>query len=313
MSTESNEAQSEATEGTEATEGKKNPSPHDRFVQSVLEIREVAEAFFKAHLPPKLVQALNWSTFAIYDTTRRGKGKNIRNTDITYHAKIKRANGDILDIYFHLEHQRNIDYQITSRMYDYNSGLLLKHEKQRRPKQPLVANLVLYNGVRKNHPYHEDPYQYFDDPELARFVVSKPYILVNLNKMSDEELLSHGACGLMEVLLKRASKANFVSWLKANRSLVRSHASVSYLEDSLRYCLEVADADADTLTEAFVSIDPKLNEPIMRAVQQIEARGEARGRQEEKLGIARNMLHLNLGAEIVQQATGLSRQELARL
>ena len=47
----------------------------------------------------------------------------------------------------------------------------------------------------------------------------------------------------------------------------------------------------------------------MRAVQQIEARG----RQEEKLGIARNMLHLNLGAEIVQQATGLSRQELARL
>ena len=88
MSTESNEAQSEATEGTEATEGKKNPSPHDRFVQSVLEIREVAESFFKAHLSPKLVQAINWSTFAIYDTTRRGKGKNIRNTDITYHAKI---------------------------------------------------------------------------------------------------------------------------------------------------------------------------------------------------------------------------------
>ena len=41
MSTKSNEAQSEDTEG------KKNPSPHDRFVQSVLEIREVAEAFFK--------------------------------------------------------------------------------------------------------------------------------------------------------------------------------------------------------------------------------------------------------------------------
>ena len=307
MSTKSNEAQSEATEG------KKNPSPHDRFVQSVLEIREVAESFFKAHLPPKLVQAINWSTFAIYDTARRVKGKNTSYTDITYHAKIKGAQGELLDIYLHVEHQSTIDYQITSRMYDYNSGLLLKHQKQRRPKQPLVANLVLYNGVRKNHPYHEDPYQYFDDPELARFVVSKPYILVNLNKMSDEELLSHGACGLMEVLLKRASKANFVSWLRANRSLVRSHASVSYLEDSLRYCLEVADADADTLTEAFASIDPKLNEPIMRAVQQIEARGRQEGRQEEKLGIARNMLHLNLGAEIVQQATGLSRQELARL
>ena len=42
--------------------------------------------------------------------------------------------------------------------------------------------------------------------------------------------------------------------------------------------------------------------------------GMERGRQEEKLGIASYMLHqLQLGFEIVQQATGLSRQELARL
>ena len=41
---------------------------------------------------------------------------------------------------------------------------------------------------------------------------------------------------------------------------------------------------------------------------------ELKGRQEEKLGIARNMLHnLHLGTEIVQQATGLSKQELASL
>ena len=49
-------------------------------------------------------------------------------------------------------------------------------KKQRRPQQPLVVNLVLYNGVKKNHPYPEDPYQCFDDPELARCVVSKPYL-----------------------------------------------------------------------------------------------------------------------------------------
>ena len=42
--------------------------------------------------------------------------------------------------------------------------------------------------------------------------------------------------------------------------------------------------------------------------------GVQKGRQEEKLGIASYMLHqLKLGFEVVQQATGLSRQELARL
>ena len=42
--------------------------------------------------------------------------------------------------------------------------------------------------------------------------------------------------------------------------------------------------------------------------------GLQEGRQEEKLGIVRTMLHnLHLGLEIVQQATGLSKQELASL
>ena len=56
----------------------------------------------------------------------------------------------------------------------------------------------------------------------------------------------------------------------------------------------------------------------MRAVLQAERRREAKGmqqgRQEEKLGIARTMPQkLQLGIEIVQQATGLSKQELDRL
>ena len=49
---------------------------------------------------------------------------------------------------------------------------------------------------------------------------------------------------------------------------------------------------------------------IQEGVQQ----GIEQGVQQEKLGIARNMLHqLHLGIEVVQQATGLSKQELARL
>ena len=303
MPTKFNEAQ------YEATEGKKKTSSHDRFVQSVLEIREVAEDFFKAHLPPDLVQAIDWSTFAIYDTTRRGKGKNIRNTDITYHATIKGDNGEILDIYFHLEHQRNIDYQITSRLYDYNGGLLLKHEKQRRPRQPLVANLVIYNGSQKNHPAHEDTYQYFASLQIARFVVSKPYIMINLNNISDEELFSHGTCGLMEVLLKRASKANFLAWLRASGSLLRRHIAVVYVEEAIIYCLEVANVNADALIEAFASIDPTLNEPLMNAARQIEERG----RQTRSLEIARNMFQAGEPIERVARWTGLSEASIRSL
>ena len=59
----------------------------------------------------------------------------------------------------------------------------------------------------------------------------------------------------------------------------------------------------------------KEKEKMMESIaQEYIDKGMERGRQEEKLGIASYMLHqLKLGFEIVQQATGLSRQELARL
>ena len=54
-------------------------------------------------------------------------------------------------------------------------------------------------------------------------------------------------------------------------------------------------------------------EYIDKGIEQGIEQGMERGRQ-EKLGIASYMLRqLKLGIEIVQQATGLSRQELARL
>ena len=49
-------------------------------------------------------------------------------------------------------------------------------------------------------------------------------------------------------------------------------------------------------------------------MQQGMQQGIQQGMQARSLEIARNMLHqLHLGIEVVQQATGLSRQELARL
>ena len=52
----------------------------------------------------------------------------------------------------------------------------------------------------------------------------------------------------------------------------------------------------------------------MNVTQAIRQEGIQEGIQQEKLGIARNMLHqLHLGVDVVQQATGLSKQELARL
>ena len=61
-------------------------------------------------------------------------------------------------------------------------------------------------------------------------------------------------------------------------------------------------------------IEQGIEQGVRQGIEQGVQQGIEQGVQQEKLGIARNMLHqLHLGIEVVQQATGLSRQELARL
>ncbi|MEM7383015.1 MAG: Rpn family recombination-promoting nuclease/putative transposase [Bacteroidota bacterium] len=107
-----------------------------------------------------------------------------------------------------------MDPHMLARNLQYNASLFLKHRKQGHKKLPLVVNIVVYNGSQTHYPYHADLYEYFEHPELARSVMSKSYILVNLAKTLDRDLLSHGLCGPMELLLKRAGNVNFVSWLQ---------------------------------------------------------------------------------------------------
>ena len=252
------------------TKGKKKPSSHDGFLQFVLEDPQVALAFFQAHLSLEISQRIDWSTFGITDTARREEGKPVSHTDITYHAKIRGTKGNMVAIYLHVEHQRNIDSKIVEQIGQYNTGLFLKHKKQGNCKWPIITTIVLYNGTKQVHPYHQDADQYFEDPELARLVMSIPYFLVNLNQMPEQVLLSHPSCGLIEVLLKQTSRANFASWLEDNRSLLRSHASVNDLKASLNYALEVANENADTIVEAFVSTYPEIKESIMLTIRPIE-------------------------------------------
>ena len=153
---------------------KKIRTPHDTFFQTVMEDVKTAVSFFQAHLTAQLFYAIDWSTLTIADTARRPLGQRTLYTDITYQALLKGGKGYI---YLHVEHQRKIDQHMLERNFQYNASLFLKHRKQGHKKLPLVVNIVVYNGSQTHYPYHADLYEYFDHPELARSLMSKPYTI----------------------------------------------------------------------------------------------------------------------------------------
>jgi predicted transposase/invertase (TIGR01784 family) len=147
--------------------------------------------------------------------------------------------------------------------------------------------------------------------------MGKPFILVNLNKQADEALVEHGPVGLMELLLKRASRANFLAWMREHKQLVRSLPAGRYLRQGIVYVLEVGKGEADAIIETFVSVYPELKETIMTAARQLERRGEERGMQQGmQQGLertAKNMLRKGYDYSAVKELTGLSDEELKKL
>ena len=279
----------------------------------------------QAHIALELLTEIDWSTLAIADSVRRPTRRKPLCTDITYQTLTKGHRGHV---YLHVEQERTIDDTMLERNFEYNIGLLLKHRKQGYTKLPLIVNFVLYNGTKEDYPYHEDICEYFEQPELARSVLGKlgkPYTLINLNKEADEVLVERGPSGLMELLLKRASRANFLVRMREHKELLRRLPADRYLSQGLIYVLEVGQGEADKIIETFILIYPELKETIMQAAIQLERRGEARGIEQgiqqgmqqgiqtRNLEIAKQMLRKGYTFGAVEELTGLSSERLHSL
>ncbi len=251
---------------------KKLKSPHDSFFQAVMEKVEVARDFFQGRMTneKELAQAIDFGTLQIADSVGRAPNKKSTYTDITYHALTKSGG----NVFLHVEQERGIDRRMLERIFHYNARLYTKHINQGHDRLPLVLNFVVYNGIKEDYPYYEDISDYYEEPNLARLVMGKPFQLVNLTKQKDEELLNHGASGLMEVLLKRASLVNFTGWMKANKEVLRKLPVGAYLNIGVDYALSVGKEKAEEIINSFMLVYPQLKDVIMTAARQLEKRGE---------------------------------------
>jgi hypothetical protein len=121
-------------------------TPHDVYFQTMMEIVEVAESFFKSRLPAKAIEAIDWCTLKIADSARRTSHKKATYTDITYVCTTKQGG---ISVYLHVEQERNIDPTIIERILQYNLGLIIKHRKQNQGQLPIIANFIQLVGREK--------------------------------------------------------------------------------------------------------------------------------------------------------------------
>ena len=146
--------------------------------------------------------------------------------------------------------------------------------------------------------------------------------VIDVCQLSDEDVLRHGICAPMELLLKHSRSGKFELESVAYRQVFQECVAAvgdDYVTTLLTYAIGLSDASVGE--RIFVFIEEVLTDKkdiIMTYGQKLEERGMQRGiekgMQSRNVEIAKHMLfELHLGEDIIQKATGLSGEELARL
>ena len=290
---------------------------HDPFVSLSLEQPIIFQSLLKHHMPKGLLKLLDLKTLRRNDRVNTNSKVKTHRGDSSYKVDFKTGGTLII----HLEHQSTPDILMPFRFLQYAFDNMIAYFRKHK-KTPMIIQFLLYHGKKSPYPYQttlQDYYSFY--PEWSKQELTLRFHLIDLTQLSDKEILKHGHCALLELLLKHGRDGKFELDAAAYRSVFQKCISAvgeGYLSTILTYVASLEAAAGERIYKFLEEVLTDKQNILMTYGEKLELKGEARGRQEgmqtRSLEIARNMLHqLHLGLEVVQQATGLSRQELARL
>ena len=284
-------------------------SKYDPFFSRSLEHKPIAQAFFKQHLPKHISPSVDFDTLRRVDRTSTNEKLEKRYKDMAYEAQME-GKQRILAC---AEHQSRPDRMMLVRLLHYSADSLAPYFEAEE-EIPIVVNVMLYHGEVAPYPYHNTLKAYYGHPQWGSDELNARFYIVDCTHISDEEFLQHGHCAPMALLLKHSSTGNFELETAAYRQVFQSCIDAvgdGYIFTMLMYAIELSNAEAGEKIFNFIEkvlINKK--DIIMTYAQVLENRGEAK----ERLNIAKTMLQqLHLAPEVVEKATGLTQEEIAKL
>ena len=303
-------------------------TPHNDFFGKLMTRKKIATALFKRVLPPHILARADFSTLTIYESKHiMLEGVKLYN-DIIYSLTLYQ--GQKVYILLMCEHQSKPHPQMPFRLLRYNIATIADHLEQNNAHIPVIVNIVFYHG-REPWNYSTALADYYKDRELGvRYLDMAPFILVQLPASREDEVYIDKNLGFCFAAFRCTSSSDPYEELSALMDIPVFKEYFQNLPEEDRYLMvsylgacitrkghsleKLVTLTTNNTKEKEKMMESIAQEYIDRGKQEGMQEGVQKGRQEEKLGIASYMLHqLKLGFEVVQQATGLSRQELARL
>jgi predicted transposase/invertase (TIGR01784 family) len=258
-------------------------TPHDHLFQASLTHPEVAKDFFKEHLPPEVVKAIQFDKFKLCQKTFIGKRFKKYEADVIYQTEI---DGKPVYLYLLIEAQSTIDSHMPFRLLCYILEIMRYHvEKLGFKDLPLVYPSVFYTGKQQYTGPREIIELFGEQQALAQQIFYGPFNLVEVNKIPDEVLKQHPYIGLIEFAYKAACAQDFVKQLRERVSELRQwvqRMGFATFENVLNYWIQVLDtSNREGLSEVLQHTFPEQRETLMGTIaEHFRQEGMQRGMQQ---------------------------------
>ena len=310
---------------------------HDALIKKIMGEVPAAQEFLNHCLSVEFKQFIDLSKLKVEKDTFVTNDLKRQLSDIVY--SVPTNDGNTAYVYVLCELQSTVDHFIALRLWQYMLLLCERHKKGKN-KLPLIYPLVLYHG-KEPYTATKSLWELFDNPVLAKKLLTEDYQLIDLQSMSDDEIIKQRHLGMMKYILKHihtrdilklweelltkfqadivVDKANGYVYIRS--FLWYSDAKLTEdkqlgLERILDQYLPIEEKDNIMRTIAEKYIDEGIERGVSQGIKIGEARGKAEGKAEGKIEgkaeIAKKLLLKKYSFSEISEITGLSIADIQK-
>ncbi|EBT1027424.1 Rpn family recombination-promoting nuclease/putative transposase [Salmonella enterica] len=290
------------------------PTPHDAAFRSFLANPDVARDFLELHLPAEYRQLCDLSTLKLEPATFVEPDLHQYASDILW--SVKTTGGEDGYVYTLIEHQSTENLYMPFRMLRYSVAAMQRHLEQHKTL-PLVIPVLFYHGERSPYPYSMNWLGCFENPALAAKIYTKPFPLVDITVVDDNEIMNHRRMAALTLLMKHIRQRDMLMCLD---NLVRALQDIQDEEQItvlFNYLLNGSEYVTVEFLQTLAQRLPQHEDSIMTLAERLKQegiqQGIQKGRMEEKQDIARQLQKTGMPSAQICQITGLSEAELKKI
>ena len=288
---------------------------HDKLIKDILkdkkEVAGLVNQFFK---PKEKIEANNLQKCPNSFVNKKFKSQE---ADIVYKLKDK-------DLYFLIEHQSTVDYNIPFRILDYSMDIVEEWKNGKRinkiSKYPTVVPIVIYTGQAKWNVPRNIKYQQIKVTTYEKYRIDFGYNFIDVNEYTIEELLEKNTMfGYGMILEKSRNTKDFVENVKCIIKIENNIVRLEKLSNLIVYLFGNI-LGYDEQNELLNLINEKVGGNMATLAERIKAGDRKRMKQFQKRGkreaiqnIASQILKLGLDEDVVKKITNVTNEELKKL